>query len=72
MLGGFGQDAFMMMTDKFKQVVSDPVLSKTSLLPAGLAANNISDDDLKRLGTDSSVSKVYGNGEYTVFRIVKE
>jgi hypothetical protein len=65
----FQRDTYLLLAERFKIASMDPVLSRAMISDARLVRPGFSGADFDRLERDSSVSKLYTNGELDVFLI---
>jgi hypothetical protein len=63
------QNLTIILTEKFRLAVNNPILSKNSVTTGGLSAEGFNDNDIKKLDKDTSVSRLYTNGEFDVLQV---
>lgn len=64
-----GKNMTLLLTEKFRQAVQDPILSKNSVVPPGLSGQGFNKEDIIRLEQDKSVEMVYRNGEFDIMHV---
>lgn len=64
-----GKNVTIILTEKFWLAAADPILSKNSIAPLGLSAQDFNSNDLKKLEDDISVDRLYMNGEFEVLHV---
>jgi hypothetical protein len=63
------QNLTVILTEKFRLAAADPILSRNSVTTGGMSAESFNSSDIKRLEQDTSLYRLYTNGEFDVLQV---